>query len=236
MDWESNHEFGDEGEIESCKPEANALELSHRIVLRGLNIHQVPLYFNDLELDIHFNVQWQSKNLVTLVFETTENAAKAFSLLSSDAPFSGLQVRFANSDNRRSTDRIRWPGGRIRDLYHQGRHNGFERGLGGRGGRGRGRGGYGRGCKVSRLILNGDGISLAKAYYLRTTLHRSAAAETAAAFDAAASEIRQLWTMQEEQRFLPRPVACLALVEKIELVEEHAGITYVRKNGQFIEN
>lgn len=57
-----------------------------------------------------------------------------------------------------------------------------------------------------------------------------------ASFDAAASEIRQLWTMQEEQRFLPRPVACLALVEKIELVEEHAGITYVRKNGQFIEN
>ncbi|KAI6278521.1 hypothetical protein M0657_012298 [Pyricularia oryzae] len=57
-----------------------------------------------------------------------------------------------------------------------------------------------------------------------------------ASFDAAASEIRQLWTMQEEQRFLPRPVACLALVEKIELVEEHAGITYVRKNGQFIED
>ncbi|KAI6343572.1 hypothetical protein MCOR25_011130 [Pyricularia grisea] len=48
--------------------------------------------------------------------------------------------------------------------------------------------------------------------------------------------MQQIWTMQEEQRFLPRPVVCPTFVEKFELVEEHAGITYVRKNGQFIEN
>lgn len=146
------------------------MELSHRIVLRGLNIHQFPLYFNDLELDIHFDVQWQSRNSVTLVFETTENAAKAFSLLSSDAvdiscieplqfvpakPFSGLQVRFADSDDRRSTDRIRWPAGRTRDLYHQSRHDRFERGLVGRGGRGRGRGGHGRGYGRFNRVYDG---------------------------------------------------------------------------------
>ncbi|TLS20248.1 uncharacterized protein PpBr36_11475 [Pyricularia pennisetigena] len=199
MDWESDHEFGDEGEIESCKPEANALELSHRIVLRGLNIHQIPIYFNDLELDIHFDVQWQSKNSVTLIFETTENAAKAFNLLSSDAgckyalliPMIGDQLTgFAGPVVEQGTCTI----------------------------------------KVGMMGLK-EGWVVAVA-----GVEAEGGMAEDASFDAAASEIRQLWTMQEEQRFLPRPVACLALVEKIELVEEHAGITYVRKNGQLIDD
>lgn len=115
------------------------------LVLRGLNIRQVPTYLNRLGLDARdIDVRRISDNSVILIFDSGTSALSGIQTLAGreiqDAtqqepyefltaePFSEVQVRFAGAQDRRFQDHERFWAPRQFAPRHRGRGGGY-RGL-----------------------------------------------------------------------------------------------------------